>query len=55
MNSADMSRVFECARKYYSTKKLEHVMMVTKYVEDDPRFVDVNRRAEHGSGSCYCS
>lgn len=39
MNSADMSRVFECARKHYSAKKLEHAMMVTEYVENDPRFV----------------
>lgn len=38
MNYDDMSRVFKCAEKHYSAKKLEHATMVTSYVEQDPRF-----------------
>ena len=39
MNYDDMSRVFKCAEKFYSEKKLEHAKQVMIYVEYDPRYL----------------
>ena len=39
MKFTDMEAVFKCAEKHYSAKKLEHAVMVTSYVQQDPRFM----------------
>jgi predicted patatin/cPLA2 family phospholipase len=38
MNYEDMKSVFDCAKKHYSPKKLEHATKVTEYIELDCRY-----------------
>ena len=45
MTYEEMKSVFDCARKHYSAKKLEHATKVTEYVELDCRY-DLMTREE---------